>query len=440
MFFTAKRAAALFAAALIIASAAPAVYAQGAAKPAATPTEAPADPKAIVGDWTISIDGLPGGPQLGEFSAKEEGGALKGTFKSSLGERAVDSITVNGAKHEWGFSFEGLGQTMDVQSSVKAAGDKFEGTVTVGGGIMEAGLKGAKKGSAAEAELKTWVAEKVKEVIGVPELPVGDAKDFMGTWMFKGESPMGGEAMDVEFDLIDVEGKASGKLKLPEPLGTQTINRLKITDSGSLQATYSMQFAGQQMDMLVDMDREGAMLNGLIDVGGGLIQIPLEGVRKGRGMSKVTIGGKDILVEYGRPSTSGPGYKSMNSVLKDGFIWRMGKDDATSLKTNVELKFDGKSVAPGLYTLRAKRVGNDWHLLLDKGAKGPGDAPGADTVVIPTTTSQSETEHELLEIGLSQASGKGIITVSWGKNVSTASFDVVLPPTPTPRPAAGAAK
>lgn len=430
-----KRGAALAAALLVCAGVA---SAQPAAAP--KPTEPPADINLIVGDWTIAVDGLPGGPQLGSLKATKDGDKIKATITTPLGASEADEVRVEGSKHVVTFFIEAMGQQVDVQASTKIDGDKGEGTFLVGGGMMEAAIKTAKVGTAAEAELKTWVEQRRREIIGDPELPVDKAKDFLGVWNFQGDSPMGGP-MEIEFELADAggdfAGKATGTLKLPPPLGHQTINRLSVSDKGSLTMAYSLSFAGQDMEMMVDMERDGPMIVGLIDVGGGLFQIPLEGVKSGRGFSKVTIAGKNISVEHGRPSTSGAGYKQMSTV-KDGFVWRLGSNEVTTLKTDVALKFGDNKLEPGRYGLFAKRAGMGWRLVVSKKNEGHpmGHKPEEDLFEVGLDTTEAPAETELLTISLGQKDGKGTLSILWGKTSSSTTFEVILPPTPTPKPPA----
>ncbi len=398
----------------------------GGAAPAAAPAGPPAELGAIAGKWVTALEGLPGGPQLGELVAEKSGDKMTAVVKSSLGEMKVDNVTVSGENHVLNFFIEAMGQSMDVQATIKIAGDQFTGKLLVGGGMLEAGFKGAKAGSEHEKELKKYVEDKIKEVVGEPVLPVADAKDFMGAWTFSGESPMGG-SMEVEFELLDVGGKASGKLKLPPPLGTHTINKMAKSDKG-LTMTYQMELMNNPMEMKVDMERQGPMISGLIDVGGGMFQIPLEGAKKGRGITKLTTAGKNVLIEYGRPSTSGPGYQKMNSTLKDGLIWRMGKDEATNLKTDADLKFGDKTIKAGRYSLWAKRVGNGWNLVFNSKPDVWGTAHDAkaDVAEVPLTSGKIEKPAELLTLELKQGEpGSGTFRLAWGGEEGTTKFSVV---------------
>lgn len=426
------------------AAGAPAAAAPGAAPAApAAPTPPPANINDAVGDWSVGIFGLPGVPQVGEIHIEKVGDAAKGKIKTTLGEKDADSVKVVGPNVVMSFFIEAMGQSVDAEVSIKPAGETFTGSMLVGGGMIEATLKGAKVGSAAEKALKEEVAAKVLEIVGVPELPIADAKAYMGEWVVSGDSPMGPMTIDLSFK--DVDGKVSSELMLPPPLGAQTINRLKIAEGGAMTMAYSIQFMGQDMDMSVELERQGALITGLIDVGGGMAQIPLEGFRKGRGLAKGTVGGKTVTIEYGKPSTSGPGYASMDKMLKEGFVWRLGKDDITSLTSNAEIKVGDKTLPAGSYGLFAKRTGDSWTLLFSSQNSGNGMTrkPENDLASTPMTKVAGETGPEELTITTTAKEGNKLeIKIAWGKEVSTGTIEVVVPP-PPPAPAgagAGAAK
>jgi hypothetical protein len=143
------------------------------------------------------------------------------------------------------------------------------------------------------------------------------------------------------------------------------------------------------------------------------------------------------MVEHGRPSTSGPGYKSMNTMAKEGFVWRMGKDEATTLATQADLKFGDKEIKAGHYSLWAKRVGKGWHLLFNKDADvwGTKHVAGSDVAEIPMEATTLDPPVELLTIEVKpdpSTPGGGIFRLAWGTEEGTAKFTVVQPPAPAP--------
>ena len=94
-----------------------------------------------------------------------------------------------------------------------------------------------------------------------------------------------------------------------------------------------------------------------------------------RGEAKVTLAGKPIVVDYGRPSLKG---RDMLGKATVGQEWRMGADTATTLKTPVALSFGSTQVPPGEYALRAKKVSR--HRLgaqAGEGRPGRGRGPAA---------------------------------------------------------------
>lgn len=438
MFVKGKKAAWLLAAGILAAGIAAPVNAQPAAGAPAKPAEPPAKLDVIAGEWSIALEGLPGGPQVGQLKAKVDGEKASGEITTSLGVVTLDSITVEGPNHVFSFMIDAIGQSMDVMGSVKVAGSELKGSLLIASGAMEAGVRGAKKGTPEEAALLKDVEAKRKEYIGEPTLPVDQVKDMMGQWVFSAESPLG--TMDIEFELVDVGGKASGLLKMPAPLGTQTINRLTKTEAGGLQLVMPLSFGGQDINMSIDLKRDGQLLAGTLDITDLGFSFPLEGVRKGRGLAKLSLMGKTVVVEYGRPSVNGPGYKTMSTVVKDGYVWRMGKDHATTLKTDVDLKFGDTVVKAGTYSLWAKRAGDSWNLIFNTNADvwGTKYDSKADVAGVPLTAGKAAAPTELFTASLKAEMGQGVFRMSWGPDEYTGKFSLVLPPPPAP--AGGAAK
>ncbi|MEX2270599.1 MAG: DUF2911 domain-containing protein [Vicinamibacterales bacterium] len=66
-----------------------------------------------------------------------------------------------------------------------------------------------------------------------------------------------------------------------------------------------------------------------------------------------TVDGANITIEYGRPSVKGRMIFGPEGMHKPGAVWRMGADEATSLKTDKDLMFGSVHVPAGTYTLYA---------------------------------------------------------------------------------------
>jgi hypothetical protein len=69
--------------------------------------------------------------------------------------------------------------------------------------------------------------------------------------------------------------------------------------------------------------------------------------------SEFTIDGATITVEYGRPSVKGRTIFGPEGIVPVNTVWRMGADEATTLKTDKALMFGSVHVPPGTYTLWA---------------------------------------------------------------------------------------
>ena len=129
-----------------------------------------------------------------------------------------------------------------------------------------------------------------------------------------------------------------------------------------------------------------------------------------RGEAKVTLAGKPIVVDYGRPSLQG---RDMLGRAEVGQDWRMGADAPTTLDTPVSLSFGGATVPPGKYVLRAKKVSDkDWVLKLERDGKVAAE--------VPLQTTPLDKSVEMFTIDLADEKGQGVFRMSWG-NVALAT-------------------
>ena len=154
------------------------------------------------------------------------------------------------------------------------------------------------------------------------------------------------------------------------------------------------------------MKRIGLMLAGF-----GLLATGLMAQMTGdRGQTSLDLNGGKVTVEYGRPALAGRDVKSM---LQPGMEWRMGSNAATTLDTNIDLKFGNKTVTKGKYVLKAKFVEEGkWLLLVAEDEKTLAE--------IPMTTGTNTSPVENVTIKLEKEGTGGKLTVSWGTlNVAT---------------------
>jgi len=121
-----------------------------------------------------------------------------------------------------------------------------------------------------------------------------------------------------------------------------------------------------------------------------------------RGEAKVTLGGKKVVIEYGRPTLQG---RDMLGRLPEGQTWRMGADADTTLKTDAELTFGTVVVPKGEYVLTAKRSGvGKWTLIAGGGGK---------EIEVPLAETKLPASVELFTIELSGKGNAGQLVTKW---------------------------
>jgi len=82
------------------------------------------------------------------------------------------------------------------------------------------------------------------------------------------------------------------------------------------------------------------------------------------GTAEVSLAGKTITINYSRPYMKGR--KIMGGLVPYGQWWRTGADDATALKTPVDLEIGGAKVPAGSYTLYTLPSEGTWKLIINK--------------------------------------------------------------------------
>ncbi len=83
-----------------------------------------------------------------------------------------------------------------------------------------------------------------------------------------------------------------------------------------------------------------------------------------RGSATVTLIGKKITVDYGRPYRKGR--TIMGGLVPYGTVWRTGANAATGFVTEADLTVGGVDVPKGSYTLYSMPADTDWKLIINK--------------------------------------------------------------------------
>lgn len=152
--------------------------------------------------------------------------------------------------------------------------------------------------------------------------------------------------------------------------------------------------------------------------------LPLQAANA-RGKTEITLNGKTVSIDYGRPVLHGRPVGEMLSQLKPGQFWRLGADSSTTFMTGTNLAFGGKTVKAGTYSLWAEKLpGNKWDLVFNKqhGQWGTQHDPKLDLVKVPLHESKASDSAEMVTINLSEEGGGGHFSVQWGDLMLTENF------------------
>jgi len=155
-------------------------------------------------------------------------------------------------------------------------------------------------------------------------------------------------------------------------------------------------------------------------------------------------GGQWIDISYGRPLRrgrdlfgSGPEYGK--ATLIGAPIWRAGADVSTRLKTEVPLVINGKTIAPGEYSLFVDLKENAWTFVVSSWAAqakyDPNDkaalwgaynyTPDKDVVRAPMKLEKLAHSHEQLTWEFLDMTGaSGALAISWDTTLATVPFSV----------------
>jgi hypothetical protein len=143
-----------------------------------------------------------------------------------------------------------------------------------------------------------------------------------------------------------------------------------------------------------------------------------------RGTASATVKGKKISIDYGRPELKG---RDLLSLAPVGTVWRFGKNQATQIDTAAELDVAGTKVAPGKYTLWAKKVSDtEWHLCFHPktGIWGLPVMKEGYVAELPLKQATAGSSVELFTVSLTDNKGKAGVKVEWGTLVLTGEMGV----------------
>lgn len=141
-----------------------------------------------------------------------------------------------------------------------------------------------------------------------------------------------------------------------------------------------------------------------------------------------TIAGKQITIEYGRPSLKGR--ELLGNLIPYDKVWRLGADEATKLTTPMDIEINGLKVPAGTYSL-FMLVSQDGQtqLIVNKVADQWGAFKYDATQDLGRTTIMGERDNaltEMLTIAIESTGEKtGRIKFAWGDGVAFANITVL---------------
>jgi len=147
--------------------------------------------------------------------------------------------------------------------------------------------------------------------------------------------------------------------------------------------------------------------------------------------ASVTVGGKNISVQYSSPSVRGRkifGDAGLLSQDPTYPAWRAGANSATTFKTAADLDIGGLAVPKGTYTLYAWVKNPDaWELIVSKqtGQWGLSYAPNMDLGRVKMTMSKPPATVEALKYTLTdKGNNKAELRLEWENHIATVPITV----------------
>lgn len=196
----------------------------------------------------------------------------------------------------------------------------------------------------------------------------------------------------------------------------------------------------------VRVDREGRVLG--LHAPGSTQQIQLERVpsldvaavaaawalrdAQGQGMGtlsprdtvRATVGGANLLVDYGRPRKRGR--EIFGNVVPWGEVWRTGANAATQFRTEHDLAFGSLAVPAGTYTLWTLPTRSGWQLVVNRqtGQWGTEYDAAQDLGRVPMAVTTLTEPVEVFTIAVEPRGAGGVLVLTWDRTRALVPFTV----------------
>lgn len=126
-----------------------------------------------------------------------------------------------------------------------------------------------------------------------------------------------------------------------------------------------------------------------------------------------------IRVTYSRPAKKGR--EIFGELLKFGEAWRVGANESTEILFVNDVKFAGKDIKAGRYSIIIIPTENEWTLKLNTGLDGWGNYgydPSLDIASVSAKVEKSNKEIENLSIALYEASENTVhLKIGWDSSI-----------------------
>jgi hypothetical protein len=143
-----------------------------------------------------------------------------------------------------------------------------------------------------------------------------------------------------------------------------------------------------------------------------------------RADATVTVKGRKITINYGRPTLKG---RDLLAQAPVGTVWRVGMNQATELTTEADLMVGGKELKAGKYSLWVRRTADDAWTLAFHPKTGVWGAPALKegyVAELPLKLGKASDTAELLDIDLTDENGEGEVKIHWGTTLMSGRFGV----------------
>jgi DNA-binding TFAR19-related protein (PDSD5 family) len=140
---------------------------------------------------------------------------------------------------------------------------------------------------------------------------------------------------------------------------------------------------------------------------------------------EITIDGKKISINYGRPSARGR--KIMGGVVPYNKVWRTGANEATAFVTQADLELGGIEIPGGSYTLYTLPSETQWKLIINKQIGQWGTVYDAQQDLARINLEKKQLAHPVEKLTFSfdrGPNGSGALRIEWEYTSLSVPFKV----------------